>query len=193
MVIGITGGVGSGKTTVLKMLKQDYCAKIHIADEYGHEAYMPGNPCYQMIVGMFGKKIVGVDGEINREILSKEVYSEPRKLEMLNRIIHPYVWERIEQEIKKDGEEDLIVIESAILIEAGYQDICDKIWGVFCQKEERIKRLIKARGYTREKAERIMKRQMSEWELRRRCDAVIENDGNVEYLKEQLEKLLGTE
>ncbi len=192
MILGITGGLGSGKSTVMKILKNRYGASIHIADEYGHEAFQKGNICYGDIIQMFGLEILDEAGQIDRDCLSKVVYSDPSKLHMLNRIIHPYVWERIEQEVAKHIHDSLVVIESAILIEAGYSEVCDKIWGVFCKKEIRIERLISSRGYSVEKAEGIMRQQMSEWELRSYCDAVIENDGKLEHLEQQIEKLLCT-
>lgn len=192
MVLGITGGLGSGKSTVMKILKNQYGASIHIADEYGHEAYQRGNVCFGDIIQMFGPEILDEDGQIDRDYLSRIVYADPSKLYMLNRIIHPYVWERMEEGIANNLHNPLVVIESAILIEAGYGKICDKIWGVFCKKEIRIERLARSRGYMVEKTEAIIRQQMSEWEMRSHCDAVIENDGNVESLERQIEKLLCT-
>ncbi len=189
MIIGITGGIGSGKSTVLHMLKKEFGAKIYIADEYGHMALLPEYSCYKPILELFGGEILDNCGGIDRDKLSQIVYQDDKKLTMLNRIIHPFVWNRIEEDIKKNKDASIHVIESAILIEAGYEKICDKIYAVIASREVRIKRLEQERGYTVAKAEGIMQKQMSEWELRSRCDGVIENNGDLKGLKKQLEKL----
>lgn len=191
MIIGITGGVGAGKSTVLHMLKEEFAAKLYIADEYGHMALMPEYETFKTIVEMFGKDILDELGAIDREKMAKIVYSDDKKLKLLNSIIHPFVWDHIEADLKRNKEAELHIIESAILIESGYEEICDRVFGVFAPKEVRIKRLVETRGYSEEKAEEIMLKQMSEWELRSHCDAVIENDGNLEYLRKQLRQLLG--
>lgn len=191
MIIGITGGVGSGKSTVLHMLKEEYGASIYMADEYGHMAFMPDYPSFKAIVELFGASILDRCGGIDRDKMAEIVYADDKKLKRLNAIVHPFVWQHIEEDIEKNHESRLHIIESAILIEAGYESMCDKIWGVFTPDEIRIQRLIDSRGYTREKALQIIKNQMSTWELRSRVDEVIENDGDLSYLRKQLEKLLG--
>lgn len=189
MIVGITGGVGSGKSTVLHMLKKEFDAKIYIADEYGHMALMPEYSCYKPIIELFGGEILEKYGQINREKLAEIVYRDDRKLQKLNAIIHPFVWNQIEEDMKKNSGAELHVIESAILIEAGYEEICDKIYAVIASPEVRLKRLAEARGYTEEKSIGIMKKQMSEWELRSRCNGIIENNGDLEDLQRQLTKL----
>lgn len=195
MILGITGGIGSGKSTVLHMLKDEFGANIYIADEYGHMAFLPEYPSYKTIVEMFGGGILDECGGIDREKLATIVYRDNKKLELLNSIVHPFVWNQIETDIEKNEQKKdkniLHVIESAILIEAGYEKICDKVWGILAPMDVRIQRLVESRGYTEEKARQIMKQQMSEWELKSRCDAVIENDGDIAFLRKQLEKLLG--
>ncbi len=190
MILGITGGIGSGKSTVLHMLEQQYGAKILIADEFGHQALKRGTPSHASILRVFGSDLEDECGDVDRNALADIVYADSRKLRMLNYIIHPYVWECMEKIMSGYEDEPLIVIESAILIEAGYENICDRIWGILSQKETRIQRLMAKRGYSREKAECIMKEQMSEWELRRHCDDVIVNDGDIGYLHEQLDQLM---
>lgn len=192
MIIGIAGGVGSGKTTVLKILESKFHAHVYIADEFGHEALLRGNPCYEKIVNEFGNSIIGEDGNISNHKLAEIVFDNKEKLAVLNQIIHPYVWNRIESERKKNDDGHLTVIESAILMEAGYGTICDEIWGVFSSKEKRKKRLVESRGYSQEKMDSIMSAQMKEEELKERCDRIIMNDGDILVLQEQLENLLGT-
>ena len=188
-VIGITGGVGSGKSTALMLLKEKYDAYICMADELGHRAMDQGTGAYIQIVKQFGPDILACNGEINRNALADIVYHDEGRLHCLNRIIHPYVKRGIR--IRMEGcTARLFVLETAILFETGCDRLCDEVWGVIAGDEIRIARLMESRGYSREKAESIMRQQMGSGELAERCDVVLVNDGDRQELLDQLENVL---
>ncbi len=188
-VIGITGGVGSGKSTALMLLKEKYDAYICMADELGHRAMDQGTDAYIQIVKQFGPDILACNGEINRNALADIVYHDEGRLHCLNRIIHPYVKREIRKQMERCPAR-LFVLETAILFETGCDRLCDEVWGVIAGDEIRIARLMDSRGYSREKAESIMRQQMSSGELAERCDLVLVNDGDRQELLDQLENVL---
>ena len=188
-VIGITGGVGSGKSTALMLLKEKYDAYICMADELGHRAMDQGTGAYIQIVKQFGPDILACNGEINRNALADIVYHDEGRLHCLNRIIHPYVKREIRKQMERCPAR-LFVLETAILFETGCDRLCDEVWGVIAGDEIRIARLVESRGYSREKAESIMRQQMGSGELAERCDVVLVNDGDRQELLDQLENVL---
>ncbi|MCI5730692.1 MAG: dephospho-CoA kinase [Eubacterium sp.] len=192
MVVGITGGVGCGKSTVMKLLEEQYKAKLLVADELGHQVMVPGTRAYYQIRQTFGDDLVQEDGQLNRGILAEKIYADDRGREKLNAIIHPCVKEIICQKLEEWREEPLICLETAILFETGCDEFCDTVWCVLADREIRISRLMTSRGYSREKAESIMKVQLPEEEWVRRCDESIENNGDLQKLSESLQELLVT-
>ena len=165
MIIGMAGGVGSGKSTVLSILKQYEKVRICMADELGHQAMEQGTKAYEKIVAHFGKEICDESGAINRTRLGKIVYANDRQLGMLNEIIHPVVWEEIATQVAKYGEDNLFFVESAILYESGLDKLCNEVWGILTEDTLRFKRLQESRGYSRKRAESIMHNDGSEEEL----------------------------
>lgn len=191
MFIGITGGVGAGKSTILQILKEKYDAHLIMADDVAKELMCRGKSAYRKIVQTFGEEILGDDLEINRQKLSSIVFQDDDKLLMLNQIVHPLVQKAILKEkdkISKKNPEKLIVLEAALLIEAGYRDFLDELWAVIADKEVRIKRLMESRGYSREKSESIIAAQLSDEEFRRVCDFVIDNSGSLSDSERQIEE-----
>lgn len=191
MVLGITGGIGCGKSTVLSLLKEKYNAHIIEADKVAHRLMEPYEQVYKEIKACFGDGIIGSDDFIDRKKLGELVFKSREKLTCLNAIVHPAVKEAIKAEIKSVKEnylnseninntdnEKIIAVEAALFIEAGYMDICDELWYIYTDNEIRIERLIKSRGYTREKAESIIANQLSDNEFRRHCHIVIDNSGS---------------
>lgn len=178
-IIGITGGVGCGKSTVLSYLKEEFSAKIYEADKIAHLLQEPGNICYQKIVDAFGEEILNADGTINRPALGQIVFAEPEKLVLLNEIVHPevkqYVISKIEEE--RHAGTEFFVLEAALLLEDGYDKVCDEIWYIFTEESRRRERLKASRGYSDEKIDAVMAAQMSEEEFRRRCRRTIDNSG----------------
>ncbi|MCD8396821.1 MAG: dephospho-CoA kinase [Lachnospiraceae bacterium] len=206
-VLGITGGVGAGKSTILSYLKEQYGACILEADRVGHQVQQPGEVCWEQIKEKFGVEILHEDGTIDRGRLGAIVYADRDKMEQLNAIVHPAVKTRILEEIdafrsrlSMESEKTLVsecktqrfpilVIEAALLLEDHYDEICDEVWYVYAAEEIRTSRLMKSRGYSREKVQQIMRNQLSEEEFRCRCQVVIDNSSeDVEHTYAQIDE-----
>ena len=191
MFIGVTGGVGAGKSTILQILEEQYDAYIIMADDVAKKLMNKGKASYRAIVKEFGEEILQTDGEIDRQKLSEIVFKDEEKLNLLNSIVHPLVKKAIVKEQKQVNKKDpdrLVVLEAALLIEAGYKELLDELWAVVVQKEIRIQRLMNDRGYTREKSESIIANQLSDDEFRANCDSIIDNSGTLEEAEEQIRK-----
>lgn len=191
-VIGITGGIGSGKSVVMDILEKKYGVKTIVADRLGHKAMEKGCDTYRRMVEAFGGGILTEDGEIDRRKLSDILFNDEADLLKQNSIVHPFVRNEIERQLEawESGGEKIAAIESAILVEAGCGKRCDEIWLVTAKPEVRIGRLIESRGYTGEMAENFMRRQKSDDEYGKCCDRIIYNDGDMEKLYKQLEKTI---
>lgn len=192
-IIGITGGIGTGKSTVLNLLKEKYHAYIVETDKLAHFLMEPGELAYVEIVKEFGDEILTKDLKIDRTKLGSIVFQDSEKLKSLNRIVHPAVKRFILSDIENKKEQceiSIYVIEAALLIEDGYKEICDEIWYIFVEKEERIKRLINGRGGSIEKWERIIANQSSDRFYKENSDYIIENMGSVENLENRIDELL---
>ena len=189
-VIGITGGVGSGKSYVAHHLQELLGTELLIADELGHIVMEPEKPAYRQIVDTFGNKILDREAKIDREVLAKIIFEDSTARESLNCIIHPAVMQYIKQYIKdRRDDEGLILLETAIMYETGCDKLCDEVWLVAVPCEERIRRLQNDRGYSREKTEAIMRSQMPEEKVRKRATRIIDNTGDITALEEQLQLL----
>jgi dephospho-CoA kinase len=197
-IIGLTGSVGSGKTTVAKVLEKEFGARVLITDEIGHVFMEPGEEGYIRILEEFGEDVLGEDEEngkwkIDRKKLGGKVFGKPERMEVLNGIIHPlvnrYVAEVIEEE-RKRGELSYLVIESALLIEAGYEKICDELWYVTADDEVRRERLKASRGYSDEKISDILKNQLSDEMFLKNCTKVLKNNGGVSEILQEVKVLL---
>ena len=191
-VIGITGGVGCGKSAVLTLLESEYAAVVTQLDEVAKNLQKSGQECLGQIVAQFGIDILGNDGELDRNRLAETVFQEPEKLAKLNEIVHPKVKEWVQEDIKqkrKDGI-GLYVIEAALLPTAGYESICDEMWYIYAEEPVRRSRLKASRGYTEEKISRMIASQPTERMFRESCDHVIDNSRTLENTKEQIGELL---
>lgn len=189
MVIGITGGVGCGKSTILHIMEQQYGFTALEADKIGHMLMKKGTDAYHRIVAHFGSRILNDLGEIDRKILGEIVFADETELSYLNHIIHPGVQAYIEEQIRRYPDKNYL-IEAALLLEAGYQKICDQIWYVYAEDAPRRARLKESRGYSDEKIESIWKNQMSREEFEKRTDYTIDNSGTIEAARQQLEKIV---
>ena len=189
-IIGLGGGVGCGKSTVATILKEKYKAAVVMADNIGHLALEKGSESYQQIVTLFGTEILNAEGSIDRKKLGDVVFPQPEKLAALNSIVHPFVWKTVEERLEEAKKSGCVfaILEAAILLESGKQTLCDELWAVVADKEVRYERLKASRGYTREKFEAIMARQLSEKELKAKVDVIISNNGNETELEERLEE-----
>lgn len=188
MVIGLMGGVGCGKSTVLNYLEKTYNAYIIEADKVAKEIMNPGNEVYQKIADAFPEVIQ--NETINRENLANIVFHDEKKLSRLNGITHPGTIKEILDRIK-NSENNMIVVESAILLGSGVEDYCDELWFVYCDYETRIERLMNSRGYSREKCINIISNQPKDEEYNTYADEYIDNSYSEEKTKEQIDIILG--
>ena len=188
ITIGITGGVGAGKSTVLDFLEQEYQAYVMKADEIGHLVMEPGQSCYKPVIALFGKQIIKNDKTIDRRLVSDVVFSHPDMLEKLNHIIHPAVKEYIRRQLdlKKEEGQRICVVEAALLLEDHYEEFCDTIWYIHADSEIRIRRLMESRGYTREKSMSIIASQAPEEFFRAHTDYVVTNNADLEETWQQI-------
>lgn len=193
-VIGVTGEVGSGKSVVLSILEKDYHAETILADLVAHDLMQPGGKSYEDIVEAFGDGILNDDGTIDRVKLGNIVFHDAEKLQKLNAITHPNVKEEIKnriQKIREQGTASMILLEAALLIESGYEDVYDELWYIYVDRETRYRRLQEGRGYTREKTDSIMQKQLTEEQFRKYADVVIDNSYSIEETKQQIRNICG--
>lgn len=187
-VLGITGGVGSGKSEVLHYLEKEYKAVVCQLDEVAKELQKQGGICYQKIIKAFGTGILGEDRELDRQKLASIIFRDEEKRKILNEIVHPEVKRWVERDMieKEERKVPLYVIEAALLPEAGYEDICPELWYIYAREDVRRKRLKDSRGYSDEKISRMMAAQSSEDVFRQACRTVIDNSGTFEDTKIQI-------
>lgn len=191
-VLGITGGVGNGKSMVLDYITKTYDARGIQADLAAHALMEPDGACFAPIVKCFGTEILNSDGRIDRKKLGAAVFADSEKIKRLNSIVHPgvkaYIIEEIAKE-KEDGKKSLFVIEAALMIEDHYEEFCDEIWYIYAAEQVRWRRLTESRGYAPEKVKQIMNNQLPEEEFRRHCNFVVDNSSNiVENTFKQIDK-----
>ena len=188
ITIGITGGVGAGKSTVLDFLEQEYQAYVMKADEIGHLVMEPGQSCYEPVIALFGKQVIKNDKTIDRRLVSDVVFSHPDMLEKLNHIIHPAVKEYIRRQLalKKEEGQRICVVEAALLLEDHYEEFCDTVWYIHTDSEIRIRRLMESRGYTREKSMSIIASQAPEEFFRAHTDYVVTKNADLEETWQQI-------
>jgi dephospho-CoA kinase len=181
-VVGLTGGIGTGKSVVAQVLAEEGAVLLN-ADLVGHEAYLPGAPAYEDIVAEFGKDVIAEDGTIDRKKLGPIVFSSPEKLARLNSITHPRMKEMMREKLAvadRAGAE-VAVLEAALLFDAGWDDLTDEVWVTVVDGETAARRASERSGIPVEQVlERIQKAQMASDERIRRSDVVIDTSGTLE-------------
>ena len=190
--IGITGGVGSGKSAVLDNIEKRYNACILKADELANELKTPGSVCYNELVELLGEMILE-EGVIDNRKMAAAIFSDAKLLERVNSVIHPRVKDEIlrrMEECRNRGRYELFILEAALLIEEGYDKILDELWYVYADDKVRRQRLREGRGYSDDKITSIMDSQLSDAEFRKHCDRIIDNSGDIEDTMEQIDELL---
>lgn len=189
-IIGITGGVGAGKSTVLDYLREQFHAYVIQADQVGHQVMEPGEICYSQVIALFGEHILKKDKTIDRKAVSDVVFGNEEKLKKLNGIIHPAVRQSVLEEIQlqKEKKTAIVVVESALLLEEHYEKFCDKVWYVHTDREIRISRLMENRGYSREKSENIISSQAPDEYFAKHADYIIRNNGDIKDTWLQVEE-----
>lgn len=196
-VIGITGGIGAGKSKLLDYIGKHYRCEIYLADQVAHEMKEPGTACYMQLLDLLGEEILGEDGRIDNGKMARMLFDDLRPdrdlLQQTNQIIHPavkeYLLARMESARVK-GETELFFIEAALLIEAGYLNLVDEMWYVYAGDEIRRERLRRTRGYSEERIDSTMASQMSDGQFRMSCDFIIDNSGALEDSYAQIDKKL---
>ncbi len=191
VVIGLTGVIGSGKSAVARMLAEMDAAVVD-ADRIGHSVYEPGEPAFDELKTAFGEGIVGSDGRIARAKLAALVFASAQALGRLNAIVHPRIRQRLAAEVaelRAAARVPAIVIEAAVLLEAGWQDLCDEVWLVTAPAASVRERLAAERRMTPAQVAKRLGAQLSEEERRRHADVVIENDGTLEQWRARLAEI----
>ena len=190
LVIGLTGGFGSGKSTVAGMLRE-LGARVLDADKVGHQLYQPGTPVFEEVVQAFSRGILNQEGEVDREKLARKVFGNPEALRKLNAITHPRIAQRVEAVLEGGRREGVkvAVLEAALLLEAGLTSQVDQVW-VTQASEARVKERLRAsRGLAGEEIEARLACQMPVEEKAKRARVVIDTDGTLAQVREEVERL----
>ena len=184
-VIGLTGGIGAGKSTVTQMLEELGAAVID-ADKVGHQIYLPALPAWREIVTTFGQGVLNADRTINRQALGKIVFADPEALRMLNRIVHPKMYERMAEliaELRTRGGMKAIVVEAAVLVEANWMSLVNQVWVVVASEAVVVDRLAKQRSLSPDQVRTRIAAQLSNDERLRHAQVVIRNDGSMQPVR----------
>ena len=185
LVIGLTGGIGTGKSEVARLL-QSLGASVISADEVGHEAYAPDSESWREVVDTFGKEILQPSGEIDRQKLGAIVFSDPQQLEKLNAIMHPRMARMVADRIQvlRDQGASTVVVEAALLFEAGWDSLVDEVWTTDSSVEPVVERLQARNGMDEKEARRRIDSQMDPAERIERSDLVVDNSSDVSALEQ---------
>ncbi|MCR5789989.1 MAG: dephospho-CoA kinase [Lachnospiraceae bacterium] len=191
-VIGITGGVGTGKSAVMEMIAERPDCVTLKADEAAERLEKKGEPVYDALVALLSKTVLDETGELDRGKVAARIFQDDALLHKVNRIVHPavkqYILKQIEENRLREGCH-FFFIEAALLIEDGYDRICDELWYIYATEAVRRERLRVSRGYSPEKIDSIMQAQNSDAVFRKYCQRVIDNSGSLQETKEQLARL----
>lgn len=192
--IGITGGIGSGKSEILNYLKDSYCCIVLKADDIANELKEPDQECYLPIVELLGITVLDIFGKINNQRMAEILFSDSIKRKQIEMIIHPAVKKQIQSQIKIEQEKggtDFLFVEAALLIEDHYDEILDELWYVYADETVRRNRLKKSRGYSDDKISTIFSEQLTENEFRNSCGVTIDNSNDIHDTFLQIDHILG--
>ncbi len=186
-VIGLTGGIASGKSTVARFFR-DRDIPVIDADVLGHRTYEPGTDTFASVVRMFGDKLVAPDGGIDRKALGARVFGQPDELKKLTDIVWPGIRRLANEQLSEleTAGNDLAVLEAAVLFEAGWEDLCHEIWVVVVDPDHAVKRLAERNGLDEAAARARIASQLSNAERTERADVVIENNATVADLESRI-------
>jgi dephospho-CoA kinase len=189
-VVGLTGGIGTGKSLVSGLLEKRGASVVN-ADLLGHEIYRRDTDGWRAVVDAFGEGVLSADGEVDRRKLGSVVFSDRNKLAKLNEITHPRIYRLAEERIAELAEAgaDAVVLEAALLIEAGWTGLVTEVWVTVSPEERVIERLQARNGMTAEQAKARIAAQMPQAERTRHADVVIDNSGDLADLDAKVEQL----
>ncbi|WP_103896263.1 dephospho-CoA kinase [Caloramator fervidus] len=193
LVVGLTGGIATGKSTVSKIIAEKGIVVID-ADRISREIVKPGEVAYKKIVEFFGEEILSENGEIDRKKLRNIVFNDYNKLKVLNEITHPEILKKILikiEDLKSKGEK-ICVLDAALLIEANFHKFVDKVILVYCDIEIQISRLMKRDNLSREEAINIINSQMSFEQKKKYADYLIDNSKDIDFTKKQVDRVLNS-
>jgi phosphopantetheine adenylyltransferase/dephospho-CoA kinase len=189
-VIGLTGGIASGKSTVTRFFR-DHNVPVIDADLLGHRTYEPGTDTFNAVVAAFGDELVAPDGTIDRRVLGAKVFGKPDELKRLTDIVWPGIRKLASEELAEyeAAGNDIVVLEAAVLFEAGWEDLVHDIWVVVVEPELAVQRLASRNGLDPEAARARIASQLSNAERVARADVVIENNGSLEALEQRIREV----
>lgn len=189
-VIGLTGGIGSGKSTVSQYLAE-LGAVVIDADKVGHQAFKPDTEAWHEVVAAFGRQVVAPSGEIDRQKLGGIVFGNPESLARLNRIMHPKMHDMMAAQIEEYRRQgvDVVVIEAAILLEANWTPLVDEVWVTVAGEAAVLERLKAQRGMEAEQTLARIRSQLTTEERVKQADVVISNDGDLDEVKAKVREL----
>ncbi len=190
LVIGLTGSIGTGKTEAARQLDA-LGASVISADQVGHEAYIPHTEAWEQVVATFGKEILREDGEIDRGKLGDIVFSDTAQLDKLNEIMHPRMARMVANKIEtlRTQGVDVVVVEAALLFEAGWDSLVEEVWATDSPEEMVIERLKKRNGLSETEARKRISSQMGRTERLEKADVVIDNSGDMAGLEGAVKEL----
>lgn len=188
-LIGLTGGIGTGKTTVSNYLAQKYQLPVLDADIYAREAVIPGSPILEHIFTRYGAKVKLPDDQLNRSALGEIIFNNPPEKQWLEKQIHPFVRDRFDQELEKTNS-DTVVLAIPLLFEAKLTDIVTEIWVVNCDRSLQIKRLQKRSGLTLQQAQARIANQIPLLEKIALADVVLDNNADLPHLYTQVDQVI---
>jgi dephospho-CoA kinase len=193
LTIGLTGGIGTGKSVVANLLVQQG-ASIIDADRLGHEAYTPHSEAWEAVVAAFGTDILTSEGEIDRRKLGGIVFADETQLERLNGIMHPLMAKMVEHRKAAfdAGGVAVTVVEAAVLFEAGWDSLVDEVWTTHASESTVVQRLFERNGLDEAEARKRINSQMSATERNRRSDVVVDNSGDLTALEQTVKNLWKT-
>ena len=182
IIIGVTGGMGAGKSRVLTYLEEQWNARTIRLDDISRELLSKNGLCYEETIHIFGKAIVLPDGNLDRALIAKMIFEDSRLRDKLNNLVHPAVKAHVRwiADEMKHLDAGLLVIEAALLIEGGYREICDELWYIYADEKVRRERLKESRGYTDKRINGTFATQLSEEAFRANVDFVVDNSGSFE-------------
>ena len=190
ITIAVTGGIGAGKSETIDILRRLGASTVS-ADQLGHAAYAQGTPGRHDMIKAFGKNIIGQDGEIDRQSVGAIVFNDETKRKTLESIVWHRIREMLEEEIRqnRDNDKDVTAIEAAVLFEAGWDDLADRVWTVESSYHQRLARIVKKTGMDERAARKRMDAQIAPEIRTERADETIFNDGDLSALEQKVAKL----
>ena len=192
-IIGITGGVGCGKSEIIRHIMKNYNCYVIFADDVAKQLQEKGNLCYDKIVALLGDDILNDDKEIDKAKMAAKIFADEDLLLQVNGIIHPAVYDFVKEKIaeyRENSAVDFFIIEAALLIECGYGKIVDEMWYVYTKEDIRRDRLKKSRGYSDEKISQIFSSQLSHEEFKNASSFMIDNNDLIEITRKQIDDKL---